>query len=126
MVNDNMKTHHWITFILGLALTATLLFTPGLTSKALAQDMDADIAAALEDLYDYMAIGDLSDVRKYVPNNITALFPKPPLPSCAKRFLVGCSSRPSCDSPNTSRRFALGASDVCLVGENPTRSVPAL
>ena len=27
---------------------------------------------------------------------------------------------PSCDSPNTSRRFALGASNVCLVVENPT------
>ena len=47
-----------------------------------------------------------------------------------KRFLVGCSSSPfQCDSPNTtSRRFASGfaASDVCLVGENPTCSVPAL
>ena len=32
----------------------------------------------------------------------------------------------SCDSPNTSRRFALGASNVCLVGENPTCSFPAL
>ena len=27
--------------------------------------------------------------------------------------------------PNTSRRFVLGASNVCLVGENPTCSVPA-
>ena len=33
---------------------------------------------------------------------------------------------PSCDSPNPSRRFTLGARDVCLVGENPTCSVPAL
>ena len=32
----------------------------------------------------------------------------------------------SCDSPNTSRRLALGCSDVCLVGENPTHSVPVL
>ena len=32
----------------------------------------------------------------------------------------------SCDSPSTSRRFALGASNVCLVGEKPTCSVPAL
>ena len=32
----------------------------------------------------------------------------------------------SCDSPNTPRRFALGASNVFLVGENPTCSVPAL
>ena len=32
---------------------------------------------------------------------------------------------PSCDSSNTSRRFALGASNVCLLGENPTCSVPA-
>ena len=31
---------------------------------------------------------------------------------------------PSCDSPNTSRRFALGARDVFLVGENLTCSVP--
>ena len=41
-------------------------------------------------------------------------------------FLVGDAAHPSCDSPNTSRRFALGASDVCLVGENPARPVPAL
>ena len=32
---------------------------------------------------------------------------------------------PSCDSPNNLRRFALGASNVCLIGENPTCSVPA-
>ena len=32
----------------------------------------------------------------------------------------------SCDSPNTSRCFPLGARDVCLVGENPTCCVPAL
>ena len=32
---------------------------------------------------------------------------------------------PSRDSPNTSRRFALVASNVCLAGENPTCSVPA-
>ena len=30
---------------------------------------------------------------------------------------------PSCDSPNTSRRFSLGASNVCLVGDNPTCSI---
>ena len=39
--------------------------------------------------------------------------------------MVGCSP-PSMRLTNTSRRFALGASDVCLVGENPTCSVPAL
>ena len=33
--------------------------------------------------------------------------------------------QPSCDSPNTSRRFALGACNVGLVGENRTCSVPA-
>ena len=33
---------------------------------------------------------------------------------------------PSFDSPNTSRRFALGASDVCLARESPTCSVSAL
>ena len=32
---------------------------------------------------------------------------------------------PSCDSPNNSRSFALGASNACLAGENPTCSVPA-
>ena len=32
---------------------------------------------------------------------------------------------PSCDSPNTSRRFALGASNVCVDGSKPTCSVPA-
>ena len=42
-----------------------------------------------------------------------------------KRFFVGCSS-PFTRLANTSRLFALGASDVCLVGEHPTRSVPAL
>ena len=52
------------------------------------------------------------------------------LPTCNKSppqqpFFEGCSS-PSCDSPNTSRRFELGASNVCLVGENPACSVPAL
>ena len=42
-----------------------------------------------------------------------------------KRFIAGDNS-PLCDSPNTLRRLAkLGASDVCLVGENPTCSVPA-
>ena len=41
-----------------------------------------------------------------------------------ERFLEGCSS-PSCDLPTTPRRFALGASNVCLVGEHPTCSVPA-
>ena len=39
-----------------------------------------------------------------------------------KWFLAGCSSHPPCYSPNTSRRFALGANNVCLVGENPTCS----
>ena len=36
------------------------------------------------------------------------------------------TAHPPCDSPNSSRPFALGASNVCLVGENPTCSVPAL
>ena len=42
-----------------------------------------------------------------------------------ERFLED-AAHPSCDSPNTSRRFALGASNVCLVVENPTCPVPAL
>ena len=36
------------------------------------------------------------------------------------------AENPSCDSPNASRRFALGPSNLCLVGEHPTCSVPAL
>ena len=35
------------------------------------------------------------------------------------------SARPSRDSPNTSRRFALGARLFCPVGQNPTCCVPA-
>ena len=41
-----------------------------------------------------------------------------------ERFLGGMQFTLQCESPNTSRRFALGASNVCLVGENPTCSVP--
>ena len=36
------------------------------------------------------------------------------------------AARPSCDSPSTSQPLALGARDVCLVGVNPTCSVPTL
>ena len=36
------------------------------------------------------------------------------------------AARPSRDSPNTSRRFLLGAREVLLVAENPTCSIPAL
>ena len=36
------------------------------------------------------------------------------------------AAHPLCDSPNTLRRFALGASNICLIGEGPTCSVPAL
>ena len=46
-----------------------------------------------------------------------------------KRVSVGCTTavaRLSWDSPNTPQRFVLGASNVCLVGENPTRSALAL
>ena len=51
-------------------------------------------------------------------------------PYARKSAARGVNSRvqlahPSCDTPNASRRFALGASDVCLVGEKPTCSVPA-
>ena len=41
-----------------------------------------------------------------------------------KRFLERCSS-PFMRLVETSRRLALGASNVCLVDENPTCSVPA-
>lgn len=34
-------------------------------------------------------------------------------------FLAAYAVHSSCDSPNTPRRLALGASEVCLVGENP-------
>lgn len=36
------------------------------------------------------------------------------------------ASHPLCDSPNAPRCFTLGASNICFVGENPTRVVPAL
>ena len=43
-----------------------------------------------------------------------------------KRFLVGCSSPFMRLAQHLTALRALGASDVCLVGENPTCSVPAL
>ena len=43
-----------------------------------------------------------------------------------KSFLVGCISPFMRLAEYTSRRFAIGARDVGLVGENPTCSVPAL
>ena len=52
------------------------------------------------------------------------------LPICKKVRLTTSSwydaAHPSCDSPKTSRRLALGASNACLVGENPTSSVPGI
>ena len=45
--------------------------------------------------------------------------PPPPTPPPTPRS-------PICDSPNASRRFALGASYVCLVGESLTSLVSAL
>ena len=47
------------------------------------------------------------------------------------RLASGSCSRmqlnpPHATSPNTSRRFALGASNICLVDENTTCSVPTL
>ena len=39
---------------------------------------------------------------------------------------VSQRAHPPCDSPNTSRRFALGAINICLVGGNLTCSVPVL
>ena len=42
-----------------------------------------------------------------------------------KRFFVGCSSTFHA-TRRTSRRFVLGAGNVCLVGENPTCPVSAL
>ena len=44
---------------------------------------------------------------------------------------IASGMHPSCDSPKAFRRFALGGSSAlvgssaCLVGENPTCSVPA-
>ena len=45
-------------------------------------------------------------------------------PSC-ERFLEGCSSPFMRLAERITALFALGASNVCLVGENPTCSVPA-
>ena len=56
--------------------------------------------------------------------------PSTPLPSLYKSssqaVLIRVQLTLDCDPPNTSRRFALGASNGCLVGGNPTCSVPAL
>ena len=46
--------------------------------------------------------------------------------SASWAILSGMQLTPSCDSPNTSRCFALDPRDVCLVAENPTCSVPTL
>ena len=43
-----------------------------------------------------------------------------------KRFLVGCSPPFMRLAEHLTFRFALGASNLCLVGKNPTCSVPAL
>ena len=49
------------------------------------------------------------------------------VPKSASQVVLGrMVAQPPCDSTNTSRRFALGARDVCLVGESPTCSVPVL
>ena len=54
------------------------------------------------------------------------------MPPCNTMYLLGRAAlgrqASTCDSPNTSRRFALGANinNVCRVGENPTCSFPAL
>lgn len=47
-----MKHIYWITFVLVMAITATLLFSPGLTKTALAGELDMEIATALEKLYE--------------------------------------------------------------------------
>ena len=46
--------------------------------------------------------------------------------SAPQAVLGGDAAHPSCDSRNTSHRFAHGAKNVCLVRENPTCSVPTL
>ena len=50
--------------------------------------------------------------------------PSPPPPTQPPGGSWKDAVHPSCDSPNTSRRFALGASNVCLVDKKPTCSVP--
>ena len=56
---------------------------------------------------------------------LSTTFPLPPNKS-HKRFLVGCIPPFMRLAGHLTFRFALGASNVCLVGENPTCSVPAL
>ena len=58
---------------------------------------------------------------KFNSLKLSSVYKSPP----HKRFLVEDAAHSSCDSPDTSRRFALFASNVCLVGENPTCSVLA-
>ena len=60
--------------------------------------------------------------NKTIHWTLSSIFNKVRLPSGS----WSDAAQPSCDSPNTPRRFALGASNAGPVGENPTRSVPAL
>ena len=46
------------------------------------------------------------------------------MPKSVSRAVLG-NMQFTLDSPNTSRCFALGASNVCLVGQNPTCAVLA-
>ena len=58
-------------------------------------------------------------LSKLSPHTAPVLYPPPSPPPWKNAVYL------SCDSPNTSRRFVLGASNACVVGENPTCSVPA-
>ena len=60
-------------------------------------------------------------VGGFLPPEQVKAISSPSSTSRAERLVQG-----SLGIPPTSRRFALGASTVCLIGENPTCSVPAL
>ena len=60
-----------------------------------------------------------------LPTSLATALPFTPKRPPHERFLAGWGPPfMRLESPTTSRRFAISARDVCLVGEDPTCSVP--
>ena len=62
--------------------------------------------------------------RKQINSLDAVIYMQESLPQT--RFIVFCSSPVMRLAPSTSPRFAVDARNICLVGENPMCSVPAL
>ena len=54
--------------------------------------------------------------HKPINSTLSSIYKKVRLKTVSAQDAV----HPSCDSPNTSRRFVLGSSGICLVDENLT------